>query len=291
MDVLITHRNQGRLAEQSLASLLEQLPPDSEVFVVDAGSTDGTYAQLERLAARGDINLELQTGISRGAGRQVAFERSDSEVVMAHVDLDSLLAPVLPRVLEVYRELVETSGPSLLLFHGGMIGDRGVIERAGGWRDLQVHEDKDLWLRVDEVTDVFVLPISVVQSHANFEWESVRYRLRRIYQNYRDGIRLGVTVDELVRSQRAHLPWAQRPLERSILMYAARRASDAEQFGLLPPRAIDPDEHFLRELTFHSLESSDVFDPRYIEPPTDLAEYGWNGGYPGKTSYHRAGQR
>ncbi len=285
MDVLTTHFEQYETAEASIQSLREQLGDDDEIYVVDAGSTDDSFHLLERFDSQGDIRLVHESGVTRGMGRQYAFELSDSDVVVAQADLDSIFRPVLPDLVDYYETVRDRHGPGLLLAHGCLVGTRRDIERADGWNDLQVHEDKDLWVRADSHMNVYHLPVSVVEDHVNFEWDSASYRLRRVYQNYRDGLRLGIPPDAFRRSIRYHCPRRSWPSQYAILSLASLRASGLDTYETLADTDLDPRDGFLRELTFDMLQRSGHLSPERVPVPDALERYESSRTYPGQTSY------
>ncbi|WP_251342368.1 glycosyltransferase family A protein [Haloplanus halophilus] len=284
MDVLITHRNQEQTIRRSLDSLLGQLGPSDRLVIVDSNSTDGSFDVIEKYYVSESVVMDFESGLSRGEGRQSAFELGSDEIVAAHIDLDVTYSPCLSTVAERYRDLRAEREPGLLLFHGGMIADRSVVDAAGGWRDLQVHEDKDLWVRIAEQFPVYYLPVSIVEEHDNYEWQSVRYRLRRLYSNYRDALRLGIPRARLERSIRNHLPLTERWRDRRLLSLAARNARDGA-FDTLERYSFDPEAHLLRELPFGSLVESGALPLSRLDVPPELAEYRSTSAYPGMTSY------
>jgi glycosyltransferase involved in cell wall biosynthesis len=100
--VVVPAYNAQSTVASAVRSVLAQTRCDAEVIVVDDGSTDGTYAQLERLAGRrvriarrphGGIAAARNAGISLARGRYIAF-----------LDSDDLL---LPRYLELAGEVLE----------------------------------------------------------------------------------------------------------------------------------------------------------------------------------------
>ncbi|MFB6195549.1 MAG: glycosyltransferase family 2 protein [Haloplanus sp.] len=284
MEILVTHRNQGPSIRRSLDSLTDQLAPSDRIVLVDANSSDGSFEIIEEYCVDSPVVMEFGDHLSRGEGRQRAFELSEDDLVAAHVDLDATYTPCLRAVVDFYRELRSEREPGVLLFHGGMIADRDVVAEAGGWRDLQVHEDKDLWMRAADHAPVYWLPVSVIDDHLNFEWESVRYRLRRRYMNYRDALRLGVDETDLAASVDHHLSGYERFRDRRLLTAARLRARPAE-LGGLHDVTFDPESHLLRELTFHTLVDSGALPVERLGVPDDLSTYVTDRSYPGMTSY------
>jgi len=91
----------------SLDSVLNQLDDRFEVIVVDQNSTDGSRRILERYAQKGAISLYHQKVRNRGLGRQLAFEKSSGDYIIANIDMDDVCAPTLGSYLKMYHELAE----------------------------------------------------------------------------------------------------------------------------------------------------------------------------------------
>lgn len=290
MDVLMTHYEQRKTLEQSIESLEIQLSEDDTIYVVDGGSADGSFHTLERLNQDDQIELVYRKdGISRGYGRQIAFEESDADIIVAHADLDTVFYPALKQLEETYRRLRSERGNGALLVHGCFVSDTSTIDSAGGWNDLQVHEDKDLWARIDRRANLYRMPVSVIKRHDNFEWDSPVYRLKRVYQNYRDAIRLGIPSTALRQSSKHHESVISRVGSAPLVPIANSRASDMETYGTFADSYPNPSEFHLRELTYPSLSAEGILDHEEIQVPKHLAEYRSNEAYPGKTSYSFAG--
>lgn len=285
MDVLITHYEQQQTLLDAIESLASQLSDEDTIHIVDAGSTDGSFHELEKLDYDDRIELLYRDGVSRGRGRQIAFEESEDEIVVAHADLDTVFYPVLDDLAREYRRIRSEQGPGLLLVHGCFVSDRATIESVGGWNDLQAHEDKDLWVRAEEHVSLYRMPVSVVRQHDNFEWDSPIYRLKRLYQNYRDAIRLGVPSGALRESDRAHRPVRSWPVGAALVAAADRGAERMESYGTIAGSYPDPTEFHLRELTFRSLVESGLIEPTAVPRPDHLSSYQSEQTYPGKTSY------
>lgn len=282
----MTHYEQRKTLRDSIESLLPQLSDDDVIHVVDAGSTDGSFHILEELDYDGKIDLLYRDGVSRGQGRQIAFEESNADIVVAHADLDTIFYPVLEQLREAYRRIRSERGAGVLLVHGCFVSDRSTINSIGGWNDLQVHEDKDLWIRADDNATLYQMPVSVVQHHDNFEWESPMYRFKRLYQNYRDAIRLGIPSAALGASYRRHQSVSSWPPNAVLLSIAARRGKNMRSYDTLREEYPDPAKFHLRELTFRTLIESQVIEPEILQIPSEFSQYQSKRVYPGKTSYY-----
>jgi len=157
--VCMTCWNEVRTVKDSLNSLLQSLDDDYEVIVVDNFSRDGTHEVLKEFERSKRVSV-IQKRCSRGLGRQVAFENSMGEYIIANLDLDDIFLPVVRQAAARYHEIAEGNLMALFNFPTGLsedwvqnmtVGPRDLISSLGGWRDLNVFEDWDLWSRANVV--------------------------------------------------------------------------------------------------------------------------------------------
>lgn len=200
--ICITCRNNINTVEASLESILTQTNDKFEIVVVDANSNDGTLEVLRKYAKKGCIKLIVKK-CSRGKGRQIAFENSNGDYVIANMDLDDVFTPKLKELLDFHGKCCE--GKILLAVSGisrkmrGLqnitIGDRNLLKRLGGWRDLQWAEDWDLWSRAAKSGCYMwtVLPIVEI-TNPHFERQLTLPKLLFRFYKYREFVRLGRTV-------------------------------------------------------------------------------------------------
>jgi len=152
--------NEVGTVEKSFRSLIRQLDSNFEVIVVDNFSTDGTYDILRDLQYGYGIRV-IQRRCSRGIGRQVAFEYASGDYIIANMDLDDFFLPVLNQIIGLYHDQVE--GKMLVVFNAKpppdmtfgwvqniTIAPRELVASVGGWRDLNVFEDWDIWSRASK---------------------------------------------------------------------------------------------------------------------------------------------
>lgn len=185
--VLLPVRNAAATLRAAAVSILRQTERDLALVCIDDGSTDGTPAVLDALAARDRRVVVVRgpgEGIARALGRGLAH--CDAELVarmdaddLAHparlalqreaLDADRTLAAAGAQVRLFPRRLVKGGmaryaawlnglvTPALVdrdllveapLVHPAAVIRRAALERAGGWRDGPFPEDYDLWLRL-----------------------------------------------------------------------------------------------------------------------------------------------
>ncbi|MDA4123967.1 MAG: glycosyltransferase [Thaumarchaeota archaeon] len=203
--VCMTCFNEVATVRDSLSSLLGQLNENFEVVIVDNFSNDGTYEVLREFEQSHGVKV-IRRRCSRGLGRQFAFENASGEYIIANLDLDDTFLPVLNEVVTRYHEIV--GGKLLAVFNSSpppdmtrgwtqniTIGPQKLIASLGGWRDLNVFEDWDIWSRANK--------------QQSFGWTSFRFaanetlhpvsrraltRLVQRYERYRNRLRLGLKI-------------------------------------------------------------------------------------------------
>lgn len=195
--ICITQYNDAATIMRSLESILVQIDLNFEVIVVDSLSNDGSYEILEEYSRKGSIRL-FQEKCSRGTGRQIAFQKSKGEYIIANMDMDDIFAPELSGALSLYHENCE--GKLLRIarprssFHSGSItiAPKSLISRLGGWRDLQRSEDVDLFCRSAKEGAYLWADFPLVSEFSKHqERKELADRIKHRYTSYRDNIRIG----------------------------------------------------------------------------------------------------
>ena len=205
VSVLMPAFNAARYVEAAVRSILTQTFEDFELIVVDDGSTDGTLAVLQRLAAgdpRVTVVSRANTGIVDALNEAICMSRGE---FLARMDADDVALPQrFERQLAYFREnpecvvvgtFVETIDPygSVLdrltheIDHGGidreLMNGRGfamvhptvmmraeAVRQVGRYRKQWEHsEDLDLFLRLGEIGKLHNLPEYLLQYRMHFQ--------------------------------------------------------------------------------------------------------------------------
>ena len=208
--------NGQRFLDEAISSVLAQDFGDFEFVIVDDGSTDGTYAMLERWAAQEPrivvVRSERNEGISTALNKGIAAARAE---YIARQDADDICARGrLVRQVEVLDShpdvaivcagyhLIDTRGrrtgtmmrrqPSsvmeYLLHFSNSIGGHGQVmfRRAdalavGGYRrEFDLSEDYDLWTRLIRRGRIVALPIIGMHHRHHGGKVSVVWRERQL---------------------------------------------------------------------------------------------------------------
>jgi glycosyltransferase involved in cell wall biosynthesis len=163
-----------------------------ELVIVDNCSSDGSQDYLTKLKDEGKIRL-IVSKCTRGKGRQIALEHSAGDYIISQVDMDDVFDNILSEVLAKYHEYSE--GKVLHVVTAGSpvtIAPRRLLLDLGGWNDLQVAEDWELWARAASAGVYHCIDFDLVlKADWGVEHTALKSRLRRKFLTYRDLIRVG----------------------------------------------------------------------------------------------------
>jgi len=246
--ICITCYNNIDTVKESLESILNQIDNKFEIIIVDSESKDGTLETLQKYAEKGLIKLIVKK-CSRGKGRQIAFENSRGKYIIANMDLDDVFKPELPRILDIYHKYFE--GQLLYVskppnWAGITIAPRELIEKLGGWRDLQFAEDWDLWSRAAKIGRFKTLRYELREKIGKRPEKGAIRKLRERFVKYREMYRIGRKI--FVENEKASL--SQRIIAFIAFLESLFHPSYADPFN----REFDPsDEQYLCSL--HSDEA------------------------------------
>lgn len=198
--ILITNYNTVDMVRDSLKSILSQIDDTFEVIVVDNNSKDGSEKILKEFQEHGKINL-ISTKCSRGKGRQIAFENSKEETLITNMDMDVIFKPKLKELLKIYSQLNKDNE---FIVAPVPIISRKIIEKVGGWRNLQRDEDVELNYRLSKIGVKFIdTHIDIVEYHLlSWEHKGYWYILWDKYVFLRDKMRVGIKMSELYRGRK-----------------------------------------------------------------------------------------
>lgn len=139
-----TSYNTVQTVRSCLSSIVNNLETkEIELIVCDSLSTDGTPDAIREFQPFFKRLKVISQRCSRGKGRQVAFDHSSGSYVI-QFDLDAMYNEGLVRLFEWHKKVK----PDYAIIAGNSIYPRALIERVGGWRDLNWSEDLDIWIRL-----------------------------------------------------------------------------------------------------------------------------------------------
>jgi glycosyltransferase involved in cell wall biosynthesis len=192
--ILITIRNTASTVRRSLDSILSQIDERFEVVIVDSVSTDGTGEILGEYSKQGRIKL-IRKKCSRGLGRQIAFENSSGDYVLSNLDMDDIFPPTFSSFLEVYHKIAEGKLLTTSLQSDFLVAPREVINKIGGWRNINGVETWELMRRAAKggYYAWTIFPI-LTSSNKHPERRGGLRKYRFLYTRYREEMRVGRRV-------------------------------------------------------------------------------------------------
>lgn len=251
----MTSHNPGPNAEESMRSILGQIDNEFEVIVVDSLSTDASPGVLRRLGAEGRLRL-IEKKCTIGKGLQTALENASGEYVLSGLDMGDIYRPRLVSFIDFYHrrcegKLLKTRNEAVIL------APRALLDRIGGWRDLQRSEGWDLWSRAAKegsyIWTIFVLTENRTRGsfqaeiEAHPERKSFAGKYRHRYQTYRDYLRVGRKLFE----PGSHVGLGQRltqVLAQATLPFYSTYESGSSDFQPYEPKYfIDSRDWWLEE--------------------------------------------
>jgi glycosyltransferase involved in cell wall biosynthesis len=114
-----------------------------ELIICDNESKDDTRKAIEQFAPSFKRLKIISKKSTRGQGRQIAFMNSTGKYLI-QFDLDALYDEGLKNLFEWHNRIK----PKYAVIAGNSIFPREVLEKSGGWNDLNWSEDLDLWVRL-----------------------------------------------------------------------------------------------------------------------------------------------
>lgn len=195
----MTNYNDGPTIRPALDSILRQIDDRFEIVVVDNYSTDGSRELLEQYATAGKVNKVVKKRCSIGAGKQFAVENSSAEYIIADLDMDDEFRQDLQSLLDFYHEkcegkiLAAIAEPKSSWTTNVTIAPKSLVLELGGWPDLQMWEDSNLWGRAAKIGKYAWTSFSLagnVTSHP--ERRSALGKIKFDYMRYREWLRTGM---------------------------------------------------------------------------------------------------
>lgn len=170
--------NRAAKVEETVACLLAQTHGDTEIILVDDGSTDNTLAEMHRCAegtairvigqANAGFTAAVRHGVEQATGDYIAIHGSGDVSLSERIAKQAALLDAHPDAVVVgcamerngvlYRPAGWGKGIQPLrttmlnenpLTHGEVMFRRSVYDAVGGYRPLfRFAQDRDLWLRM-----------------------------------------------------------------------------------------------------------------------------------------------
>lgn len=231
ISVIIATKNGGKFLPRSIASIEKQTEKNIEVIVVSDGSTDDTVSIAQKLAeTRPFIKIiNLENNIGPGLARNVGVKEAKGDYIALLDDddewvdekklrnqrkfLDENLEYILvgaaetefvsedEKLLELYKPKADDAGirNKILISNqfitSSIMFKKNIFEKVGGFADMRLAEDYDLWLRLAQEGKV-----------ANIQGCKTRYYVRQTGAQQSNKHKMNTSVFNLVKKYKNIFP-------------------------------------------------------------------------------------
>jgi rSAM/selenodomain-associated transferase 2 len=242
LSVIVPVLNEAPLIGEFLGKVRAVAGPESEIIVVDGGSSDGTGPIAERLAdhlitaSRGRAS-QMNAGAQIARGEVLWFLHADLEMPPTSVHrIRSRLADPhvvggcfrlrFPRSELIYRVSDSLGNLGVGVF-GFALGDHGifcrraVFNRAGGYPDVPILEDAEIYRRLRREGTMRQLREEIVSDPRAYEVHGA-YRTTAVYFSILALYVLGAPIDSLNQIYRRFRRRGSAPPQTGKLAHATR---------------------------------------------------------------------
>jgi glycosyltransferase involved in cell wall biosynthesis len=200
---VICNYNMGESLTESFDSLIEQLPDDSEVVVVDGGSTDESKEILEHYDERYDFfSFTVNEEGTLGHDRNLGSELTDGEVLFHQFDCDERLKDgAIEKLLEKWEEILEDSEKEPVAIIGGIRAGYRDVFLDLKYGEVNRAEDRELGRRVKQSEDYVnvVVGMDIVEDiYRPPRMVEMRKHWIAIYSEFVNGLSFRDVLDEFV---------------------------------------------------------------------------------------------
>lgn len=241
ISIIIATKNGERFIERAIRSVLNQYGIDLEVVVVDDASTDGTASVIQSIAQKDTrVNYfyrEKNEGpgkarnfaVAQARGEYVAVIDDDDEwpdvnnlkdqvefldthsdhvlVGAAHVDIVDEEGVVLfgqqyPKSDDEIRSGILSRN---YFTHSGVMYRKNIFEKLGGYKNMRLAEDYDLWLRMGSVG-----------KFANLDTFRIKWTYRKGSASAKKKWKMNLVTLRLIWTYRKQYPHIVRALVRGV---------------------------------------------------------------------------
>jgi glycosyltransferase involved in cell wall biosynthesis len=255
----ICNYNMARTLRESLCSILCQLTAEYEVLVVDGGSTDGSVAILQNLAAEYQnfryLTPDPDPDRHLGGDRAISVDEANGDYLLLHLDADDYYHEGIRDFVTVYHQIESQVERNLMLVgsHITMVG-RQHLQDLGSYRNLRAAEDIDLWRRALADDNTLFLFLDEPKF-----WESIGYekgpldRHRRSVAMKSSEFQTGITL-------RSYLDWVHRQNSGWRLLYGLLTTLYSYGLALRRESLGGPDAYRSKSELARTIEDSKTFD-------------------------------
>jgi glycosyltransferase involved in cell wall biosynthesis len=205
---LTTNYNKADALGVSIDSMLQSLPEDGELVIVDGGSTDGSIEKLREFEDADDRVRVFVEESNLGEGRQIAMESCTGDAVVEHLDTDREYQN-LREYLNLYESLAdEHENLFLMTLDSVYLTSPDVSEMMGGWPPISRAEERVYTDRAIESVNVTprLYPSSRSEEIDTEDISTIGDRMNKWRYEVRDNVRAGFSLSQIMRFHHHEFP-------------------------------------------------------------------------------------
>lgn len=238
--ICATTYNCADTVEKSMDSISKRANTRAMEFVVcDSRSNDGTPQLIQRYSGYFKTLKIISKRCTRGKGRWIAFKNSTGRYII-QVDLDTVYNDAWSEFVKWHRRylpdfVVQTMGSGIY--------PREVIERVGGWMNLNYSEDLDMWIKLARIGKLRWSNLVTGYDYASLQSpEQIRKKIPNPINRW---IRKIIHIRDLMALHR--ISWTESLLDYDfqpiyIFLYSIAKLLAAGMIGVVDVRKYDGQE-------------------------------------------------
>lgn len=168
--ICVCNYNMADTLERAMTSVLDQLDAKLyEVVVIDDGSSDGSLAELGKLAKRYPnfryVALPRDPKRKLGETRNISIRAARGEYVLLHIDADDQWEPYLHDFVTLFHKIEKAAGQDVHLSGQQTgIGKRDLLLKYGPFANLYRCEDRNLMMKLAKHNVILFLDYRVYRT-------------------------------------------------------------------------------------------------------------------------------
>lgn len=229
---LTTNYNKGDVIGRSLRSITKSMTKNSELIVVDGGSTDNSIKEIKKIQNNFDNVRLIRKNANLGEGRQIALNNANGDIVVQHIDTDRFYEPEMKELINIFQDAVKKRGKDIVLatFDSLYISYKSTAQKIGGWPSLGRVEERVFVDRIISNSELTLLPAIVSYELDTKDVSKILDRIQKWTKTMRDLLRTGFSPKMLAKYNHNQFPFFKAIISDLLLPVAFVQSYGMEKY-------------------------------------------------------------